>query len=299
MAEPVSLAPTKEETDTTALLAGLTTVVLWGSAFVAIRAAGASFSPGTIALGRLLVSSTVLTAIALHRRERLPPWQGLRPIIISGVLWLFLYSVSLNAAEQHVDAGTSAMLVNTGPLLIAIFAGLFLKEGFPRTLFLGCLVALAGCVLIGLGTTSGHSGGSRLGLGLLVVAVVAYASAVVVQKVALRTVSSFQVTWLGCVAATIACLPFSPTLVSETSKGGTRPLVWTAYLGLGPTAVGFATWSFALRRGTAGRVAALNYLIPVVAILLGWAYLHETPAAVAVLGGALCLAGVVVTRRNR
>ena len=43
------------------------------------------------------------------------------------------------------------------------------------------------------------------------------------------------------------------------------------YLGVVPTALGFATWAFALRRTSAGRMASLAYLIPVVAILLGWA----------------------------
>jgi drug/metabolite transporter (DMT)-like permease len=43
------------------------------------------------------------------------------------------------------------------------------------------------------------------------------------------------------------------------------------YLGVAPTALGFATWSYALRRTSAGRLSSLTYLIPVVAILLGWA----------------------------
>ena len=58
-------------------------------------------------------------------------------------------------------------------------------------------------------------------------------------------------------------------------------------------------WSYALRRTTAGRTGALNYLIPVVAIGLGWAALGETPPATAAAGGALCLAGVYLARRTR
>jgi quercetin dioxygenase-like cupin family protein len=65
-----------------------------------------------------------------------------------------------------------------------------------------------------------------------------------------------------------------------------------------PTALGFATWSFALARGRAGRAAALNYLIPVVAIGLGWAYLGERPPPLAVAGGALCVTGVYLARRR-
>ena len=45
-------------------------------------------------------------------------------------------------------------------------------------------------------------------------------------------------------------------------------------------------------------MAALAYLIPVVAIVLGWALLDEVPARLAVLGGALCLGGVYLARRR-
>jgi drug/metabolite transporter (DMT)-like permease len=70
------------------------------------------------------------------------------------------------------------------------------------------------------------------------------------------------------------------------------------YLGVAPTAVGFAAWTYALRRTSAGRLASLTYLIPVVAIVLGWALLGEAPPAVAAAGGALCLSGVAIARRR-
>jgi drug/metabolite transporter (DMT)-like permease len=280
-----------------ALAAGLVTVTLWGSAFVGIRALRDSLAPGSLALGRLLVSAALLSGVALLRREPLPSRRALAPTAVFGVLFLGGYSVVLNAAERHVDAGTAAMIVNTGPLLIALLAGYCLREGFPRGLLAGCAVALAGCLLIGLATSRSEAR-SALGLALLVLATLAYASAVVVQKLALMRASAFQVTWLGCLAATFVCLPFAPALAREAADGGAEAIAWTLYLGAFPTALGFATWSFALRRAAAGRVASLNYLIPVVAIVLGWAYLGERPPLAALGGGALCLAGVYVARRR-
>ena len=50
-----------------------------------------------------------------------------------GLLWFGVYNVALNEGERYVDAGTAAMLVNVGPILIALLAGVILKEGFrPR-----------------------------------------------------------------------------------------------------------------------------------------------------------------------
>jgi drug/metabolite transporter (DMT)-like permease len=295
-AKPAAVTATGR-TDVVAVIAGLVTVTLWGSAFVGIRAAGEAFSPGALGLGRLLVSSAILGAVALVRRQPVPRGRDVLAIAAYGVLWLGVYSVTLNAAERHVDAGTAAMIINTGPILIAVLAGIFLREGFPHRLFAGCAVAFGGCVLIGI-AAAGSGSRSGLGVALCLVAASAYAVAVVVQKPVLARVPPFQVTWIGCAAATIACLPFGPALVTDAAHASAGAIGWTIYLGAAPTALGFATWAIALRRTSAGRMASLTYLIPLVAIVLGWAVLGETPRWLAAGGGVLCLAGVVLARRR-
>jgi drug/metabolite transporter (DMT)-like permease len=299
----VPAQPTIARTDGGALAAGLVTVTLWGSAFVGIRAAGTALSPGSIALGRLLVSAVLLGSVALVRRDPLPARRDIAAIAVYGVLWLAVYSVALNAAERIVDAGTAALLVNTGPVLVAILAGLFLREGFPRSLFVGCAVAFVGCGLIGFATSQSRTN-AGVGIALLALAVVSYSTAVVVQKPVLARVPAFQVTWIGVVAATIVCLPFAPTLATEVSRAMAgpiapiAPIAWTVYLGAFPTAVGFAMWSFALGRTSAGRMGTLTYLSPVVAVLLSWGLLGESPPLLALAGGAVCLVGVYIARRQ-
>jgi drug/metabolite transporter (DMT)-like permease len=140
--------------------------------------------------------------------------------------------------------------------------------------------------------------GSRAGLGiaLLIIAAFAYAVAVVIQKPVLARASPLQVTALGCAAGAIVCLPFAPSLVRELGDARAAAIGWMVYLGVAPTALGFATYAYALRGTSAGRMASLAYLIPVVAILLAWALLGETPPWLASVGGALCIAGVAVAR---
>lgn len=289
------LAPAAPQADVLTRLAGLVTVLLWGSAFVAIRAAGETISPGALALGRVLVSSMVLSAIALVQRQSLPARGDLVRISLYGILFQGVYSVALNQAERSVDAGTAAMLIGSGPLLIAILAGVFLREGFPRWLFAGCVVALAGSSVIGFASSQAgfHAG---QGIVLLLIAVLAYAAAVVIQKSVLARASALQVTWLGCVAATLALLPFASSLLQDIKASGATTIGWIVYLGIFPTAIGFATWTFALRRASAGRMGTMIYLIPPTAILLSWALLGETPSWYGLVGGALCLGGVYLAR---
>lgn len=281
-----------------ALGAVLVSVVLWASAFVGIRDAGRELGPGALALARLLVGSVALGALVLLRREPLPSRRALPGIAFCGVLWFGIYNVVLNEAERRVGAGTAAMLVNLGPIVIALLAGALLREGFPRSLLAGCLVAFAGAAVIGLATSDdGLTGG--WGAALCVVAAFAYAGGVVAQKPLLRQASALQVTWLACTIGALACVPFAPALVGELGDADASAIGWAVYLGAAPTAIGFMTWAYALARSTAGRMGSTTYLVPPVAILLGWALLGETPPALALLGGALCLAGVAVTRRTR
>ena len=289
--------PSTGQMDVMARLAGLVTVILWGSAFVAIRAAQETISPGALALGRALISSLVLSMIALVRREPFPSRQNIGRIAIYGILFQAVYSVALNEAERRVDAGTAAMLIGSGPLLIAILAGIFLREGFPRWLFAGCAIAFVGSSIIGFAAAqSSFSAGQ--GIVLLLLAVLAYAAAVVVQKSALKRASAFQVTWLGCSAAAFVLLPFTPSLVRDVGEAGVNALGWIVYLGIFPTAIGFAMWTFALQRTSAGRMGSMIYLVPIIAVLLGWALLAETPSWQAIAGGILCLAGVYLASRD-
>jgi drug/metabolite transporter (DMT)-like permease len=278
-----------------AVLAALVTVCLWASAFVGIRYAGRDLAPGALALGRLAVGSLSLGVLMLVRRERLPARPALGGTVVCGVLWFGVYNVALNAAERRVDAGTAALLVNTGPIFIAILAGLVLREGFPRLLFAGCIVSFAGAALIGV-ATSRHGVAGNSGALLCIVAALGYAGGVVAQKPALRHGSPLAVTWLACTVGAVVCLPYAPTLIHDLGHARAAAILWIVYLGLAPTAIGFVTWAYALSRSTAGRMGSTTYAVPPLAVLMGWIFLGEVPPLLTLPGGILCLAGVAIAR---
>jgi drug/metabolite transporter (DMT)-like permease len=150
--EATAPAPAERER-ALALVAALVTVSLWASAFVGIRSASRQLSPEALALGRLTIASVGLGLLVLVRREPLPSRRDLPAIAFCGVSWFGLYNIVLNEAERRVDAGTAAMLVNVGPIVIAVLAGFVLHEGFPRRLLAGCAVAFAGAIVIGSATS--------------------------------------------------------------------------------------------------------------------------------------------------
>ncbi|MEV4193833.1 DMT family transporter [Streptomyces toxytricini] len=273
------------------------TVFAWASAFVSIRSAGAAYSPGALALGRLLAASLVLAVFLLLRREGLPRRGARRGILVSGLVWFGGYTVALNWGERLVDAGTASLLVNTGPILMALLAARLLGEALPPRLLTGSAVSFAGAVVVSLSMSSGSDGStSVVGVALCLLAAVAYATGVIAQKPALSFGSPLQITTFSCLAGTAACLPFTGRLLAEIPRAPLSATLNMVYLGVVPTALAFTTWTYALARMPAARLGATTYAVPAVVVLLSWALLGEVPAWLTLLGGLLCLTGVAVSR---
>ena len=291
--------------------AGAVTVVLWASAFVGIRAAAGDFDPGALTLGRIAVGTVALAIFQLAMRRRrgtrgpsvarrrvrdAPRWVVIG-VIAWGVAWFGVYNLALNAAERHIDAGTAALLVNIAPMITAVLAGLLLGEGFPRRLLLGMLVSLMGVIVVAIATSTGRF--DAIGVALGVLAAVIYGAAATVQKRLLQHLDSSTMTLIGCLAGTLACLPFLPNLLRALEAAPASSILAVVYLGVFPTAVAFTTWGYVLSRASAGRTAATTYAVPAVVILLSWLVLNETPPALAIAGGAVALAGVAIATRRR
>jgi drug/metabolite transporter (DMT)-like permease len=293
--------PTPRPTASSLMIAAVaTTLVLWASAFVGIRAIGDSLSPGPMALLRLAAGSLALTAFVLvrtrGRRPAVPDRRSALLIAAYGVAWFAGYTVVLNAAERHLDAGTAAMLVNIGPILVAVVAGRWLGEGYPRPLLIGIVVSFTGVTIIAVGGVGGPSDGIGLLLGLATA--VLYAAGILTQKITLRRVDSLTATWLGCVVGTVVLLPFLGPAMAELARAPWTALVAVIYLGVFPTAVGFALWAYALTRLDAGAMAATTLSVPGIVVLMSWALLDELPTVAGLVGGALCLLGVAISRRR-
>jgi len=288
---------TRTSSGNAAVLAAVgVTILAWASAFIGIRGVRDDLSPGALALGRLLVGAVVLGLLLARRGWVRPTGREWALLAVCGVGWFGIYNVALNAAEQHLDAGTTAMLVNVGPILIAVFAGLFLGEGFPRWLVVGIAVAFAGVVVIGVATRSG--GADLLGVLLCLVAALTYAIGVVAQKPVLRRLPPLQVTAVACAIGAVCCLPWAGALVTDLRTASMGSIAGMVYLGVVPTALAFSTWAYALARMDAGKLGVTTYLVPPLVILLGWLLLDEVPPVLAFVGGAICLAGVALSRRR-
>ncbi|MFF1385133.1 DMT family transporter [Arthrobacter sp. NPDC058288] len=290
-------SPGKTPVNKLGVVAVAVTVVLWASAFVGIRAVGPSFSPGSLTLGRLAIAAVVLGLVVLPRLRTLPQGREWWPILAYGVMWFGGYNVALNAAEHLLDAGTAALLINVNPILVAVMAGLLLKEGFPRWLIIGSLIAFTGVAVIAL-SSGQRSTADVAGVLLCLLAAVLAAVSVIIQKPVLRKFPAAQATWFGIMVGAVCCLPFSGQLVGELQQAPLPATLGLVYLGIFPTAIAFTTWAYALSLIDAGKLAATTYLVPGTTILISWLVLGEVPTVWGLVGGVICLVGVGLTRRK-
>lgn len=272
------------------------TVLAWASAFIVIRGVLPHFGAGPLSLLRLVIGSAALALLLIGRPWVRPGRRAWLLIIGCGLLWFGVYNFALNTAEQTLDGGTTAMIVNFAPVLTALGAGLFLREGIPKWLAIGAGVAFLGVVMIGFGTGGGAGGGA--GLLWALAAAVTYSAGVLLQKPALGSVPAGQVTWLACTIGAVSSLPFAAQLVADLRSAPAAATLGVVYLGVVPTAVAFSTWAYALARMPAGQLSVSSYLVPPAAIVMGWVFLAETPTVLAVIGGAVCLLGVALSRKR-
>jgi drug/metabolite transporter (DMT)-like permease len=273
------------------------TLVLWSSAFVAIRHLGRDVTPGALSLGRLLVAALALSLLLARSRRSRMTRQEVLLLLLCGVAWFGVYNLALNDSERRIDAATAAMLVQVGPIVIALLAAVFLGERLTGWLLAGIGVAFAGVLVIG-SAMRGDGGTNLSGVLLALLAAVTYAIGVVSQKVLLRRLSGLEVVCYACWIGVVVCLPWSGDLAELARHGDRTDLAWIGYLGLFPTAMAFSLWAFALRHTDAGKQAITTFLVPVITAVMAWVLLDEVPPSLAFAGGALCIVGVLLTRRK-
>src|SRR5579871_3572344 len=120
MAVEVTALAARRREEPAVIGAIVVTTLLWASAFVAIRSARSHYAAAPLALGRLAAGLVALTLLMAVQRVPLPPRREWPAIATFGVLWFGVYNVALNQGERLIDAGTAAMLINTGPVMIAL-----------------------------------------------------------------------------------------------------------------------------------------------------------------------------------
>ncbi|MGV4988145.1 DMT family transporter [Streptomyces sp. NRAIS3] len=279
------------------LLALAATVMLWASAFPAIRVALAGLGPADLSFLRLAVASAVLAVVAPLMKVRRPAREDLPHIVLVAAAGMSAYQLLLNWGELHVPAGTASLIVAVVPAVSALLAAAFLGERLTFGQAIGSCTALAGTGLIAVA-----GGDTRYTTAAWTVLAAAVAQAVyhLAIKPLLRRYTGLEVAAYAMWAGTALLLPLAPAALHAALEAPADSCMAMLYLGALPSAAGFVVWGYAVARLTVTAATAALYLVPAVTLAMSYFWLGERPRAVELLGGLIIIGGVVLLgRRSR
>ena len=281
------------------------TMLLWGGTFIAGRLLAGHVDPAGSAFLRFFIASVVMVAITriVDGRLSLPRLGLWLPLLLLGMTGVFAYNVFFFYGLQHISAGRASLIVAGTPLVITVFAALFLSERLTRLKAAGVMISLAGAAtVIGNGhPTALFTGGFGLGEQALIGCVLSWAAYSLIGRSVLKSLSPLAAVCYSSIIGTILLI-YPATTAGLFSRLGTITLAdWAslAYLGIGGTAIGFSLYYRGIKKIGASKAGIFINLVPVFSLLLSQMILGESIKPVVLAGGILVLAGVSLTNYRR
>jgi drug/metabolite transporter (DMT)-like permease len=242
---------------------------------------------------RMTIASLIVVVLLRAARITLPRetrfvWLG----IFLGIFNVFLPYVFVYFGEERIPSGLASVLYATFPLLVAVLARVWLKQPLTVRKILGVLTGIVGVGVI-------FSDNLRLGrheaAGTLMV--LASVSASAIGSVATKKwshgyhpIASLMIPFITAAALTLALALAIESPLDLHYNGVTWATI--LYLAAAGSVAAFSLFFFVMQRLDVTVVSYQTFIIPIVAVILGWTFLGESISSRVALGAALILAGI-------
>jgi drug/metabolite transporter (DMT)-like permease len=279
-------------------------VIVWGASFIATKLALKDLSPVTVVWLRFLIGVVILgIAVRIRHQYSLPKKQEWFYLSILGFLGITFHQWLQSTGLLTVQASTTAWVVATSPVFIAILSWLFLHEKLDWLQVSGIILAAMGVVLVVskgnmVGLFSGTFG--TTGDVLILISALNWA---VFSILSSRGLKKYQPTQMMFFVMLIGWLFSSILFFTGGGLSDIRHLTWTSFMGvcfLGIFCSGLAyiAWYDGLQALSATQIGAFLYLEPLVAVIVAWLILGEKLLLITLAGGAIILLGVRLVQKS-
>jgi len=272
--------------------------VVWGSTYMAIRIVVHDMPPMAAAALRFLLAGVIMAGVAAvaDRKHGRPTRRQLADYAFAGVLLLAVGNGLVMWSEKRIASSIAALIVASTPVWLTLFDG-FRAGGQKWTVrvWTGTLIGLMGVVLVAR-PEGGIDPGHWSSILALQCATLAWTSGTLYAQSVQRRLPLFTAASVEMLAGGAVLVALSFFMGEEISRFATagRDAWWAlAYLTVFGSLVAFTAFAYCVNELPASTVGTYAYVNPVVAVILGAAFLDERLTSGLIAGGALILVAVL------
>lgn len=279
-------------------------VIVWGASFIATKVALQDISPITVVWLRFLMGVIILGLVVVLRKQfMLPDRKEWGYFALLGFLGITFHQWLQSNALQTSEAGTTAWIVSTTPVFMALLGWVLLRERLEWAKSLGILLAFIGVlVVVSKGDLASVSVGRFGAPGdiLILISAVNWAVFSALSRRGLKShpasLMMFYIMLVGWVFTSVLFLTAQGTaeIPALTLNGWTA----VAFLGIFCSGLAYIAWYDALKALTTAQTGVFLYIEPLVAVVVAFFVLGEAITPASLLGGAVILFGVWLVNRS-
>ncbi|HET9614840.1 MAG TPA: DMT family transporter [Candidatus Limnocylindrales bacterium] len=274
-------------------------MVLWAANFIVVKTAVAVIPPVGFTFLRFALASITLLVLLRWREGSIGlPRRDMLTIAGLGAVGFGVYQILWTTGLTTVAAGDSALIIASTPVLVAFLAVFARSDHLTTAKLVGGVVSFVGVALV-IASGEGLSlGSSFAGEAITLVAAVCWAGYTAFAAPFVRRFSPLRATAWATIAGTIVLAPIALIQLAPVGAAVASPGVIGAVLYSGLLAAGVSNVVVlnGVRLVGPTRTAAYQFLVPALAVVLAAIFLAEPIRPGQVIGGAVIVAGVLVTR---
>lgn len=274
-------------------------VFIWSSGWSVMKAAFSYVGPLNLALHRFALSALALSPLLIYLGKRIPSDRAtVLKLLLLGIVNASAI-VPMYWGVVYETSGMGAVLTYTNPIFVFCLCVLFLRTEAKRERLIGVVVGFSGVIVISMARADYIQTSVNTGDFLLILGAFLWAVTQVYYKTSLSHVDAALTIIIQQALSAVFVAPF--VLVVE---GFSFPLTWPylmmiLYMSIFASGIAMALWLHLLREEDVTVLSSSSFLIPMVAVFLGWLLLAEDIQPRSLLGMGLILTGLYLTIRPR
>ena len=273
--------------------------LIWGVNASVMKLAVTEMPPLVFNAARLGLASIALVALALGVRDTRLTRRDIGVLLLLGVLGTGLYQFFMIEGLARTRAGTTALILSSGPAFVALFGRLLGVERITRRGMLGIGLSMVGIAFVALTQPEALTRRETLvGSALVLIGCICWSLFAVLIKPYANRLDGRVLTAITIVGGTLPLSLIALPRVDEIAWDQLSLATWgaIAYAGLASMVIAYLFWNRGVRLLGPTRTAAFGNLQPIFALTAARVMLGEKPGAWQLVGAVGIIAGVLLTR---